>query len=200
VDLVLGGRHLATLSVDAVSRLGLRHGAAVDDTGLEAIAGEARALATFDRAANMLAAKSRASRELRLALLKKGEPAELVDAAVERLRELGHLDDDRFARQFSRSRIVGGGLSRRRVQGELARRGIARETADAAIEEVMAEEEVDESTTLLAAAQKRLRTLGGLDPASRRRRLYAYLARRGYASEDIMRMLDGLLDTEEEKA
>ncbi len=194
VDIAAGGTVVATLGVEAVVRLGLHDGAPAEAELLEAIGHEARALATFDRAANMLAAKARASRELRLALLRKGEPDEQVDAAIARLRELGHLDDARFARQFVRSRVLGAGFSRRRVQAELVRRGISRADANAAIEEVLTEEAVDESEMLAATARKRLRLLAAHDPATRRRRLFGFLLRRGFDSGDIARSIDKLLE------
>ena len=42
------------------------------------------------------------------------------------------------------------------------------------------------------AARKKLRALAPLDPAVRRRRLYAFLARRGYDGEDIRRAMDAV--------
>jgi regulatory protein len=39
------------------------------------------------------------------------------------------------------------------------------------------------------AARRKLRSLAKLDPATRRRRLYAFLARRGYDGEDIRRTM-----------
>lgn len=194
VDIAAGGTVVATIGVEAVVRLGLRDGAPADAELLEAVGREARALATFDRAINMLASRERASRELRLALLRKGEPDDEVDAAIARLRELGHLDDARFARQFARSRVLASGFSRRRVQGELVRRGIGHADANAAIEEVLTEEAVDEWEILAAAARKRLRSLAVHDPATRRRRLFGFLLRRGFESDDIARSIDRLLE------
>ncbi len=194
VDVAVDGTVVASLGVEAVVRLGLREGVLAEPELLEAIRREARALATFDRATNMLAAKSRASRELRTALLRKGEPEDLVDAAIGRLHELGHLDDARYARQFARSKLVGGGFGRRWVLGKLAWRGIGRAEAYAAIDEVLAEEEVDELAVLTGAARKRLRSLGAHDSGTRRRRLFSFLLRRGFDSDDIARSIDSLLE------
>ena len=77
------------------------------------------------------------------------------------------------------------GQSRRRVQQDLARKGVPRAVSDAAIDAVFADEAVDQRSIVEAAARKKLRSLGKLDPAVRRRRLYGFLARRGYDGEDI---------------
>ena len=146
---------------------------------------EAEHLRVFDRAMAMLAVRARSARELRLALLRKQEPEALVDAAVARLVSLGALNDEIFARQFVRARITRSGFSRRRLQTELARRGVSRAAADAAIAEVGEEESIDPAETLEKLAAKKLKTLSKLDEPTRNRRLWAFLARRGYDGTEI---------------
>ena len=144
---------------------------------------------TYARALDMLEARARAVTELRRLLIKKGEPPEEVDAALERLRAAGVLDDANFARQLTRSKALGGGHSRRRIQQELAKRGVARDVSDEAIEEVFEEEGIDEAAAIERVARKKLRLLGGLDLATQKRRLFGFLARRGYDSDAIARVL-----------
>lgn len=189
-DLLVDGRPVATLSLEAIERLRLHVGVPFSEAMAAAVEDEARALHTFDRALNMLALRGRAVRELRLALIRKGEDERHVDAAIARLLALGLLDDAAYARQFAQAKLAGPGFSRRRVQAELAKRGVAREVADAAIADVLADEAVDEEAIIERVARKKLRTLTRLDPATRRRRLYAFLARRGYDLDDIRRTLD----------
>jgi regulatory protein len=183
---------VATLSLDAIERLGIRIGVLLTEALANRVAVEAAALHTFDRALAMLAARPRAARDLERMLVRKGEPAEHVATAVERLTTLGVLDDAQYARQFIRAKITGAGLSRRRLQSELWRRGVARDVIDAALAEVMVEDEVDESAQIAAVAAKKLRTLRSADPATTRRRLYSFLARRGYESTAIRRVMDAL--------
>jgi len=144
---------------------------------------------TYERALDMLEARARAVTELRRLLIKKGEPPEDVDAAIERLRTTGLLDDANFARQLTRSKALGGGHSRRRIQQELAKRGVARDVSNEAIEEVFEDEGIDEAATIERVARKKLRTLGGVDLATQKRRLFGFLARRGYNSDAIARVL-----------
>jgi regulatory protein len=191
-EISVDGSDTATLSLDAIERLGIRIGAPVTDSLANRIGVEVAALHTFDRALAMLAARPRASRDLERMLVRKGEPADHATAAVARLITLGALDDAQFARQFIRSKMAGAGLSRRRLQSELWRRGVARDVIDAALAEVLVEDEVDEDAQIAQVAAKKLRTLRSLDPATMRRRLYAFLARRGYESSAIRRVMDAL--------
>lgn len=142
----------------------------------------------------MLEARARGVAELRRLLIRKGEPAADVDAAIERLRASGLLDDANFARQLTRSKALGAGLSRRRIQQELAKRGVARDVSDEAVAQVFEDEAIDEDASIEKVARKKLRMLTKVDEATRRRRLYAFLARRGYDSDDIQRVLARLTD------
>ena len=181
---LVDGREHAVLSLEAIDRLGLVVGRTVD--GLEdAIALESARLQSYDRALNMLAFRARSSRELARSLVKKGEERSHVDWAIARLQEQGLLDDAAFARAFTRSKVVGGKQSRRRVEQDLARKGVSRTVAGEAIEDVFEEEAIDQRAIVEEAARKKLRSLSGLDPAVQRRRLYAFLARRGYDLDDI---------------
>jgi regulatory protein len=199
-DLYLDGAVSATISIEAIERLQLSVGTVVDDRLAAALARETSVITTYDRALNMIALRARSAAELRRLLLRKGEQAEFVDAAIERLLRAGFLDDASFARQFARAKALGGGLSRRRVQQELARRGVAREVADAAIAEVFAEEHVTESDTLERVARKKLKSLAKLDGQVQRRRLFAFLARRGYDSDDIARTIRAIIPTGKDAA
>ena len=191
-EVQVDGAAAVTLSLDAIERLALHTGTPWSEMLADRAAAAEAALHTFDRAANMLAARPRAARDLERVLVRKGEPAAHVAAAIERLTVMGALDDVRFARQFIRSKMAGAGLSRRRLQSELWRRGVAREVIDAAISDVLEEDEVDEDAQIAQVAERKLRTLRSLDPAVARRRLYAFLARRGYDASAIRRVIDAL--------
>jgi regulatory protein len=190
-DLLVDGRHEVTLSIEAIERLGLAVGRTYDALR-EQVELEAAVLATYDRAINLLAFRARSSRELRRQLVRKGETPDHVDAAIARLHAAGFLDDAAFARQFTRSKAVGAGMSRRRIQQELARRGVSREVSDEAIADVFEDEHLDEATVVELAARKKLRGLQNLDVETRNRRLFAFLARRGYDLDDIKRAIQAV--------
>ena len=190
-ELLVDGNPMATLSLDAIERLHLAVGRSV--LGLEErVADEAAQLKVYDRALNLLAFRARSSAELARTLVRKGEPKSLVDRAVELLQEQGLLDDAAFAQSFTRAKVLGAQQSKRRVQQDLARRGVARTVSDAAIATGFEEEGVDQREVVEQAARKKLRTLTKLEPVVRRRRLYAFLARRGYDGEDIRRAMEAV--------
>jgi regulatory protein len=84
-------------------------------------------------------------------------------------------------------------MSRRRIQLELTRRGVAKDVSSEAIADVFEHEGVDEAAAIERVARKKLRTLAKLDLPTQKRRLYAFLARRGYDSDDISKVLRQVL-------
>jgi regulatory protein len=190
-SVLVDGREAAVLTLEAIDRLRLAVGRPTD--GLEdQIELESKRLHAYDRALNMLAFRARSSSELARSLQRKGEERPHVDWALARLEEQGLLDDAAFARSFARSKVVDGKQSRRRVQQDLARKGVSRRLTDEAIDTVFEEEAVDQRAIVEEAARKKLRTLAGLEPAVQRRRLYGFLARRGYEIDDIRSVLSAI--------
>jgi regulatory protein len=139
--------------------------------------------ATYRKALEALTRRARSTAELERWLTERDHAREHIELSIARLKSLGYLDDAQYARAFARSRAIARGMSRRRIRAELVHRGVARELIDAAIAEVMEEEGVDERALVEAAAAKKLRGMTKLEPEVRRRRLYGFLARRGYAAD-----------------
>lgn len=151
-----------------------------------------KARSTYDRALDLLALRGRSVAELRQKLIRKGEPPEAVDEAIERLKTQKVLDDAQFARQFARAKVVGAGASRRRIAMELARKGVDRHTADTAIDALADSEGIDVSAAIHKVAEKKWRTLAKLDEETATRRLYAFLARRGFNPDEIRQAMQAL--------
>jgi regulatory protein len=187
--LEVDGEAFGAVDATVLTALGVREGAELDEAQLARLREAADEQALHDRALRLLTARARSTVELRRKLLGPGIDAAKVDALLERLARVGLLDDAAYARQVARSKALGTGASRRRVQQELARRGVARQVTAEAIDEVFEDEGVDERDQALTAARKRARVLESLPPEVRRRRLYAFLARRGYDPDTIRRAL-----------
>jgi regulatory protein len=139
-------------------------------------------ISAYNKAIECLARAPRSTKDLTRWLLDREYTPEDVAAAVEKLTARGLLNDAQFALLFTRSRMTNRGQSRLRVQLELAKRGIARDLVDAAIDEVMSDESFDERAMVETAAAKKFRSLSKLEPEVQKRRLYGFLARKGYPS------------------
>jgi regulatory protein len=191
-SVAVDGVDVATLGVDGIERLGIRPGAEVTEPLVAALAQETATVAVYDRALRLLAGRGYAVAELSRRLARTGAEARHVAAAIERLTAGGLLNDAEYARSLTRSRVRSRGASARRVKQELWRHGVAADVAAEAVAEVFVEEAVDEAAVVERLARRRAESLRGLDPAVRRRRLYAYLARRGYDADDVRRAVEAV--------
>ena len=162
-------------SAVAVER-GLREGAAFSSGELaEArVAGE-RPLA-MGRALNLLGYRARSQGEVRTRLARYGYAQETAEAVVARLLELGYLDDEEFARQKAREKARRYGP--RRVSADLLKSGVGREVAAGAVEEEFAGR-----SELQDARSAAARRYNGEGSEAEARRVYGFLARRGYSAE-----------------
>ena len=147
----------------------------------------------YEYALKLLTARSYTGRSLLRKLTRKGIEPDEARAVLERLESSGLVDDAKYARQYARSKVIGSGASMRRVTQDLRRKGIAEGVAKAALEQVLEDEEVDVRKNAERAARKKLAQMGDLDPLVLRRRLFGFLARRGYELEDIKGVMSKVL-------
>ena len=139
----------------------------------------------FDCALRVLALRDHSEAELRRKLKQKGYDEAGVEASVARLKELGYLDDARFARGFAESSIRNGRGYGARLKLELSRRGVA----GGIIQEALAElsEEYGETEVLSRTIERRY---PGFDPGSasdkEKRKVVGYLQRKGFSLSAIL--------------
>ena len=141
---------------------------------------------TLQRAVKLLAAKPRSAAELRERLLEKQWTNEaVVDAVLARLREYGHLNDERFAFGYASFQVRQKPVGRQRLQRALALKKVDRETADEAIKLVF--EETPEEELIDRAIEKRTRLRGRPKTRAESKSLFDYLLRQGFSYDLVLR-------------
>lgn len=138
-------------------------------------------------ALRLLARRPHAAAEIRRTLTKKFTNESEIDSAVARLRELGYLDDRKFARQYASYLARHRGFGRERIRLELKARLVDYRAIDEALDQAF--DEVPERDRLERALEKKLRTV---HLPLTRRKFYAVaqsLARLGFRSDDIMSVM-----------
>lgn len=153
-------------------------------------------------ALRFLEARQRSSAEVRRRLSYAGYRGELVGGAIERLTELGMLDDAAFAKSWVESRDRARPRGERALRSELARKGIDRQVTDDALTERRdrrdegsdagdaGEPDASAARRLLARHARALDRIA--DPRARRNRAYALLARNGFDSETAVQAISEL--------
>jgi regulatory protein len=177
---------------DQAEACGLAIGRQVDAELHERLTAAADAEGAFRTLLRALERRPFARADLGRRLLRKGHPRSAVDSALERAAGLGLLDDAAFARNYVQTRA-----SRGRGPSRLTRDLLAMGVERAVIDRALAAEwpdGTDRTAVPLALAAKRAAQLGTLPRPVKRRRVLAYLARRGFAGRDITELVARLVD------
>ncbi len=125
-----------------------------------------------------MAPRSRA--QLAKKLRERGCADEVSEQVLDRMTEVGLIDDEAYAEMLVRSKQSTKGLARRALAHELQKKGIDREVADDALTQVGQDDEREKAEELVA---RKLRSMHGLDADVQARRLAGMLARKGYSGE-----------------
>lgn len=138
-----------------------------------------------------------ARRDLERRLVRRGHAREAVAAALDRAERAGLIDDAAFAQHYVQTRAPRGRGPGRLVRDLLAR-GVARELAERAVAEQWPEG--PDHAAVASLARKRAGQLGDLPRPVLRRRLLAFLARRGYAGHEAVQAVSDILRNAEGSA
>ena len=146
-------------------------------------------------ALTLLSYKGRSERELQERLKGKGFSENNINAALGALKQAGYVNDlayaEELARQARDNRLLGRPAALRYLLG----RGIPEDIA----EEVLSIDEEAEDNRLRKLIAKRLKTSGSYEEIGRDRRLWAFLARRGYKFSTIKSALKNFKKMEREE-
>ena len=138
----------------------------------------------------LLTAAPRSRASLAEALHRKEIPDEVAGQVLDRLTEVGLIDDVAYADAFVATRHRDRGLGRTALQAELRRKGVDSAVIATAVNAVDGDAERDRARSLIA---RRVDASMAAGPVAARRRLIALLARRGYGPSVAVAVVDEAL-------
>lgn len=191
VSIFIDGVFAFGVSDEVALANGLTVGAAVDATKLAAVDRSDQTHSCKRIALRFISYRMRSEQEVRRRLAKEGAPAEISAAVIAQLRDLNFLDDGAFAKAFARDSALGKKWGPHRIAQKLREAGVGDHHIEEALKEVRNTMEDEDLVRVLA--EKRWAQLSRIDDAKKRKkRLYDYLARRGFDFDDIRRVVDSL--------
>ncbi len=147
-------------------------------------------VATREAALKLLDRTRRTRSDLTQRLRDKGFAASAIEPVLDRLTEVGLVDDTEYARAYLAGRWGRRPAGLRRLQQELRGKGVGDEAVEAARQTL---EQMGQAGDDRAAASKLVaqaaRRYASLEPRVRQQRLYALLMRRGFDRDTIQAAL-----------
>ena len=150
------------------------------DGNVDNLSDNARGL--LNRARAYCAGSEQCRQTVRRKLYDWGADGAETERVLCRLEEEGYLDERRYVHAYCESKLLRARWGERKVRYELMHKGIPQALIDECVGGMDGEAR---SEALRMAAEKKMATLGGLDEATARRRLLAWLAQRGFTMEEI---------------
>lgn len=195
VRLEIDGIRFGAVPRELVTKEHLAVGREIDPALQDRLSSAADAEGAYRTALRALEIRSFARGDLTRRLIRKGHPRPAVEAALQRVQELGLLDDAAYARTYVQTRAARG-RGPLRLTRDLVALGVERSLIDRALQAEWPEGS-DHTAVPLALARKRAGQLNGLPRQTRRRRVVAYLARRGFVGREISEMVDQVVGSRE---
>jgi len=171
VNVYLDGEFAFGLS--RITAAWLEIGLPLDEEKILELQSEDEAEMAYQKAIHFLSYRPRSRREIMDNLSKHDYSMEASGKVVERLEQQGLVDDDAFAKTWVENRSEFRPRGRRALRMELRQKGIEPDLIDSVLEDL------DEDCLAYRAAIKQSRKYMDLDWQDYRKKMIAYLARRG---------------------
>jgi regulatory protein len=191
VRVELDGARFGVVPADLLAAEGLSPGQTIAPAVHERLSAAADVEAAFRTGLRVLELRPYARTDLGRRLQRKGHPRPAVEVALERLLTLGLLNDEAYAQNYVQSRAARGRGPLRLIRDLLAM-GVQRSLIDRAIAAEWPEGS-DRISMPQALVSKRAAQLGTLPRQTKRRRLLAYLARRGFSGREVSALVESVL-------
>ncbi|MHA7812725.1 MAG: regulatory protein RecX [Phycisphaerales bacterium] len=145
----------------------------------------------YRAAVRILTKRAKSSGELRRKLREYKHEPEAIEWSIERLIDLGVLNDEEYARMVVRSQLSRKPAGRRLLTGKLREKGVDQSIVQRVLDEML--EERDTLADARKLAEQAARSISDRHETEvRRRRITGRLARRGFDFDVIRKVVDEL--------
>jgi regulatory protein len=187
-NIFLDGQFAFPVAAEMALKAGLKVGQRLEPSQVEALTSAQTAQSCLEVALRYLNYRPRSEQELRQRLSQRGFDQETIAQAIQRLKEMGQVNNLAFAQFWVENRQSFRPRSRLRLRQELQVKGVERETIETVVSGL------DDEENAYLVARKKQTAWAGSDAQAWRRRMGAYLSRRGFSYgviKDALKRLAG---------
>ena len=196
--LFIDGEYVMNLDAQTLIENRFDVGREIDDDELREIIDKSNERRAKEKALWLISYRSHSKKEL-FDKLKRSFDEASAQKAVDRMEELGLINDEEFAKLYARKLVNGKKMSVKAAEFELYRKGIDKVTA----EQVLGELEYDPQTQIIEFITKYdpqtqiiefiTKKYKNIDDEKIKRRAVAALQRKGYSWEEIKQAIESLV-------
>lgn len=178
VSIFIDGEFECGVTEDSVVKFGLKSGDDISRKKLTEIIDFDEYLYAKKSAFDFLSYRLRSEREIKDKLKNKKISSKTIVRTIDHLRELGLLNDEEFTKQVIQNYITGKPKGKNFIKQKLFQKGVSRQISEKILEEVFTD--VNEKQIILEVFDKYSKKLQNYDNKEKKRKIFAYLAGKGF--------------------
>lgn len=179
------------LEPDTIMQFQLQTGSELDEKRLREVLAADQKRKSLQKALHLISIRPRSAAELKDRFKREGYFEETIEESLDYLQKNGYLNDELFAERFAKSKLQKKDIGEAMLRFELHKKGISKSIAENVIARIYGE--TPELDLAVKAGKKKLRTIRAADETSKKRKLYQFLAQRGFSADVIREAMEKLL-------
>lgn len=191
-NIYIDGKFSFGLDADTLIKSGIQINQEISQEEIEKLVKENEYLKFYDHALKFLSYRPRSEKELRDWFRRKEVGEETQKMITDKLKHLGFLNDEEFAKWWIEQRTSFRPSGARLLKMELKQKGISDEIMAKWLDGYMAQG--NEKELIKKVVEKKLKSLKHLKEPELKQKLFQALARRGFSWEIIKEVLGEVLD------
>jgi regulatory protein len=182
---------LIGVSESTLTKLNLKKGVEITPSLFEQILDLENHWAAREYLFRILSRRDHSRKELKDKAYRKGYSGDYVERILDEFESKEYIDDHKFAMTFTQEKLEFNNWGPYKIRNQLFKKGISKGVVEQCIDEVFGEQEIKESITELIRKKKKRYLREPED--KRRKKIFDFLMRKGFNSEDIIKYMDELL-------
>ena len=182
-----------SIDMNILIKYSLQKNMELSDDIIDEILNAEERISVYNYGISVLSNTAKSEHELRLKMKDKGFDSQLIDNAINRLKEQKYLDDERYCEMYINDKINISKHGVLKIKEALYYKGIDKEIIEEKIKNISSEER---EKTALALGQKKVLGIEEEDVRKKGIKLYNYLLSRGFEYETVKKTVKKILDTE----
>lgn len=189
-EIHLDDRRIINANLETVYNNFLDKGKEIDEDLIEKLASEFEYLELREYAKNIVSKCFYTEHEMKIKLRRRSHNEESIEKVIAKLVEYKYLDDALYAEKYIKDAKKLKKYGELKIKVMLKQKGISQSVINQKLEETRQELEGTEYENALKLCIKKSKMIGDIENYKRRRKLYTYLATRGYDSTLVKKVLD----------
>lgn len=187
-DIYIENGQKITVDISLAIKYDIKKDKIIDDIWLERLENEIGFHNAYNYSLRLLSIKARTTGEIKNKLQLKDFSFEIISKTIDKLIDIGYLNDEKYIDDFLNEKGIMPGMSRKALYYKLLYKGLDKNLLNRKFNEST----INEYETAIMAAKKKVKTIKG-DKKIIRNKLYLYLKGKGYYDDVCIKAINTVL-------